>query len=204
MFSSITQGSRRARSGLSRMRGVVALVFAAAAAAVFAPANPAHAVTMWIQIGNNWTHQCIQVNGAAVSQQGCVTGASGQLFEVAPTRFEGIWQLYELRVYQNPSECLDLPNYAADPAGSVVGVYTCNSKPGLDNQEWYSSQVSSDSNGPTYEIQNYASQGLCLDVAGWASNGSDQNSGQKLTIYPCHNSSWANGGWDDHLWYLGM
>jgi hypothetical protein len=75
--------------------------------------------------------------------------------------------------------------------------------PGLDNQEWSISQVSSDSNGPTYKFQNFASSGLCLDVSGWASNGSDEASGSKPTIYPCYNSSWANGGWDDHLWYIG-
>lgn len=97
--------------------------------------------------------------------------------------------------------CLDLPDYGAEPAGTHVSVYTCAANPGADNQQWYVNDVF-DGTGTFLGdlIQNYASLGQCLDVSGWASDYSDTADGLPLTIYPCYNSSWGDGGYDDHLW----
>jgi hypothetical protein len=41
--------------------------------------------------------------------------------------------------------------------------------------------------------------GRCLDVPGWTSDGSDAAPNLPLTVYPCYNISWAQGGYDDHV-----
>jgi hypothetical protein len=52
-----------------------------------------------------------------------------------------------------------------------------------------------------YQVVNNAS-GLCLDVANRAADGSDLADGLPLTIYNCYDPSWADGGYDDHLWAI--
>lgn len=99
--------------------------------------------------------------------------------------------------------CLDLPNYGADPAGTRLETYPCASDSSSDNQEWYFTVVTPDSSGhPVVLIRNFKSNGLCLDVSGWSSDGSDRAADLPLTIYDCSNPGWWNSGYDDHLWRL--
>lgn len=152
-----------------------------------------------VLIRNSWTGQCADLPNygapslnAPVNQYTCNdTTADNQLWYLVPTRTAGGYQLFEF-VNAKGGLCLDLPNYGSDPIGTHVSVYTCNSNPANDNQEWYSPDG--------LQLINYK-DGLCLDVSGWASDGSDQALNLPLTVYPCYNSAWANGGFDDHLWY---
>jgi hypothetical protein len=82
------------------------------------------------------------------------------------------------------------------PRRDSPGVYYCNANPANDNQEWYYFDATGNSD---YAFVNYKSS-LCLDVSGWASNGSDLAPNLPLTLYDCYNSSWQNRGYDDHLW----
>lgn len=133
-----------------------------------------------------------------MTQYNCNLGSGdNQMWDFQPTRVMNGTQLFEF-VNDKSGLCMDLPNYGSDPAGTHVYTYYCNSNPAADNQEFYLNDVSG--NGD-YEVVNY-SDGLCLDVSGWASNGSDLANNLPLTVYPCYNSSWANGGYDDHLWEL--
>jgi hypothetical protein len=152
---------------------------------------------------NTWTHQCADLPGNGASKintpdsQSTCNGSSrdNQLWIMKHTRtIKGV-ELYEL-VNKKSSLCLDPPFYGADPAGTQLYIYDCNANPANDNQEWWFRDVTGNRD---YEIVNYASN-LCLDVADWASNGTDLARGLPLTLYFCHNSTWANGGWDDHVW----
>ncbi|QUQ64836.1 RICIN domain-containing protein [Kutzneria sp. CA-103260] len=125
------------------------------------------------------------------------TSADNQLWYLHPTRAVGSTQLYEF-VNAKGGLCLDLPNYGSDPAGTHLSVYYCNSSPKDDNQEW--ELVDLTGNGD-YLVVNFRDN-LCLDVSGWASDNSDQALDVPLTVYPCYNGSWANGGYDDHVWSL--
>ncbi|MCC9308327.1 RICIN domain-containing protein [Kitasatospora sp. RB6PN24] len=133
-----------------------------------------------------------------VTQYNCTLGpGDNQMWDWEATRSVNGVQLYEL-VNDKSGLCMDLPNYGSVPAGTRVSTYTCNySYPYNDNQEFYRIWV----NSTETEVVNLAS-GLCLDVSGWASDGSDMANNLPLTMYPCYNASWANGGYDDHLWSL--
>ena len=154
-------------------------------------------------LDNTWTHKCADLpsDGAdaintPVSQDTC-NGTSGdnQLWRMKHTRTINNVELYEL-INVKSGLCLDPPYWGADPAGTHLDIYTCNTNPANDNQEWWFHDVTGHRD---YEIVNYKSH-LCLDVANWASNGSDLALGLPLTLYFCHNPTWANRGWDDHIW----
>ncbi|MDH6133027.1 hypothetical protein P3T37_002421 [Kitasatospora sp. MAA4] len=138
-----------------------------------------------------------------VTQYNCNLGSGdNQMWDLQPTRVVNGTQLYEF-VNDKSGLCMDLPNYGYEPAGTHVYIYGCNSNPAADNQEFYLNDVTG--NGD-YEVVNY-DDGLCLDVAGWASDGSDRANGLPLTVYPCYNSAWTGGyipGYDDHLWKLDV
>ncbi|OAR23994.1 hypothetical protein A8W25_16120 [Streptomyces sp. ERV7] len=90
-------------------------------------------------------------------------------------------------------QCMDLPDTGANPATTQVSMH--DRVPVGDNQEWYALPGAS---GGSYYV-NLASN-LCLDVPGWAHDGTDRNSSTPLTIYPCRHEGWAYDGADDHLW----
>jgi hypothetical protein len=158
----------------------------------------------------------VPANTRVTQYTGCTTSesADNQDWHKLFTRRspDGV-QLFELVNDKNPSMCLDLPNYGPDPAGTAVSVYPCaTASPGTDNQEWYEGEVSVNGVDLGTAIMNYMStpgfptqaspeNAMCLDVSGWASNGTDRGNGKPLTIYNCFNSGWDTFGWDDHIWY---
>ena len=167
---------------------------------------------------NNVTGLCMDLPNygavgpnTAVSQYYCNTSESGdnQDWHLVPTRSVNGTQLYEI-VNDKSNLCLDLPNYGSDAAGTHLYVYYCNSNPANDNQEWSVWTISSGGQAVGTAFENFKSSGSaivnpfnggeCLDVSGWASDGSDFAENLPLTIYGCYNGSWGNGGWDDHLW----
>ncbi|MBS2536521.1 RICIN domain-containing protein [Catenulispora sp. NF23] len=175
-------------------------------------------------IHDHWTGQCMDLPGygsvgvnTPVSQYPCDTSESGdnQDFHLNPTRVVSGVQLYEV-VNDKSGLCLDLPGYGSDPAGTHLYVYTCDSNPANDNQEWSVwnmtapggtalSSVFENFKASGSTVISPTSGGQCLDVSGFA-DGSDAVAGADwamnapLTIYGCYNSSWANFGLDDHLW----
>jgi hypothetical protein len=92
---------------------------------------------------------------------------------------------------------MDLPGFGSVPATTRVYTFPCHTSPASDNQEWR--LVSIYWQSPEYLIINVKS-GLCLDVSGWASDGSDRANDTPLTVFGCSNRAWANGGYDDHVW----
>lgn len=213
--------STRANPGLPRRRArrkAAALLSALSFTCTLALATPAHATTVPLALWNVWTGKCMDVPGydapaynGPVNQHDCnYTSSDNQLWYDLPTRTVTIngssTQLYE---FENAKgTCLDLPNYGAEPAGTHLQTFPCAGAAdgASDNQEWYFGLWGYTSIGgtttPVYIIQNYKSNGLCLDVQGWASNNTDLANDLPLTIYPCYDSSWANNGYDDHLWVL--
>jgi hypothetical protein len=143
-----------------------------------------------------------------VWQDACHLGSGdNQEWGVLDTRVVDGNQLFVL-VNVKSQLCLDLPDYGAAPSGSPVSVYTCNSDSANDNQEWYLAPVFGIPglhSGQT-EIVNFK-DGLCLDVEGWASAGTDMRGETPLDVYPCTGDSgpWLGGpypGYDDHVWTL--
>jgi hypothetical protein len=175
------------------------------------PVTTALAAGSSYAIVNMWTGKCVDLPNygsvginTPVTQYDCNTSMSGdnQTYQFVYTRTVGSTPLYELR-NDKSGLCLDLPNYGSNPAGTHVATYYCAANPAGDNQEFSLTNVyDSSSNYLGTLLQNYASGGLCLDVSNWASNGSDAANNLPLTIYPCYDSSWANYGFDDHLWGL--
>ncbi|GAA2994808.1 hypothetical protein GCM10010519_30010 [Streptomyces lactacystinicus] len=184
---------------------------AAAGVAALLPlsfASNAHAATylQTVALENVTTGKCADLPGygwnpldTRVGQYNCSYGVyDNQMWNLEQTRTVDGRPLYRFANAKS-GYCLDLPDYGAAPAGAPVSVYTCNSDPANDNQEWYLVDVVG--NGG-YEIVNYRN-GLCLDVAGWAGDGSDRANDLPLTVYPCYDSSWHGGvydGYDDHIW----
>ena len=167
--------------------------------------SAANAPTGVFDLYNNQTSQCADLpnygtnpSGTAVSQFGCVFGSwDNQQWKMTPTRTDGTLSLFTF-VNTASGLCLDLPGTDAAPTGSTLAITTCAADPSADNQEWYLYDATGNHD---YEIINYKDD-LCLDVAGWASDGSDQASGAALTVAPCNDPSWGNNGFDDHLWNL--
>ncbi|MEU9455140.1 RICIN domain-containing protein [Streptomyces sp. NPDC048277] len=197
----------------------VAVAVAIAAGALLAPGttaiaaadsqastlSSADAASGPVNLYNQWTGKCADLPGygpapanTGVTQYNCdYTDADNQRWSMVPTRTVGSLSLFEF-VNTKSNLCLDLPGYGAAPTSSAVSIFGCASDPSRDNQEWWLNDV--DAKGD-YQVVNYQ-DGLCLDVSGWASDGSDLANNTSLTVYPCYNSSWGNNGWDDHLWNL--
>ena len=202
MVLRITIGRRPWR----RRAAVMITVLAGVAGLLGAPGGPAKAgVTAWV-FDNYYTGKCMDLPGYGtphmnepVTQYNCNFSAIGDnqawYFNQVGTDGSGN-PLYLLQTYKG-GWCLDPPGYGADPAGTHLQVYPCTyGNPSADNQEFYFRTVYADG---AFEIIN-AKSGLCLDVSGWLSNGTDQANDLPLTLYTCQNSSWAGNGYDDHLW----
>ena len=160
---------------------------------------------------NNWTFQCADLPSYSaptlndkLTQFPCAYGSSDNqmwYLQQQGTAADGE-PLYWIRNALGDNLCLDLPSYGTVSAGTGIYTFTCTTPVDSDNQEWEIPFVDSASSGGLgVLIRNYKS-GLCLDVSGWASNNSDKAQGANLTMYPCSDSSWANHGFDDHLWNL--
>jgi hypothetical protein len=186
-------------------------ILAAAAVPLALSITPARAADTAdpIVFQNEWNGKCADLPDygapavdAPVTQYTCnFTTADNQIWYMQPTRDVNGFQLYQFQLYKG-GQCMDLPNYGADPAGTHVEVYPCASNPAKDNQEWYLSYVDNAEYGQTgYEVINYQ-DGMCLDVSGWASNFTDTANNLPLTVYPCYDSTWGNNGYDDHVWDL--
>lgn len=198
---------------LKRLR--ILTVLAAVALPLALSSVPAHAADTAdpIVFQNEWEGKCADLPyygspavDAPVTQYNCnFTTSDNQIWYFQQTRTVGSTQLYRFQLYKG-GQCLDLPNYGAEPAGTHLEVYPCASNPANDNQEWYLRYVSNAENGGTgYEVINYK-DGLCLDVSGLAGQpgeaSSDTANNLPLTVYPCYNASWGNNGYDDHVWDL--
>ncbi|MEV4116678.1 RICIN domain-containing protein [Nonomuraea sp. NPDC049695] len=137
--------------------------------------------------------------GTPVTQFSCNSSdGDNQLWIPRPTRVVNGVQLYEFLNVKS-SLCLDLPGFGYTPSATRLSIYYCASTPADDNQEWYLRDVVE----PHVDqlVINYKN-GLCLDVAGWASTGSDRADNLPLTVFTCYDPSWANDGYDDHRWLL--
>jgi hypothetical protein len=88
--------------------------------------------------------------------------------------------------------CMDLPGTGAADSGTQPYESACT-RTMDDNQLWY--LVKRPNSGGLYWIQNYASNGLCLDVSGFAAKGTDRAEGDNLTLYKCSDN-------DDQGWFL--
>jgi len=140
------------------------------------------------------TGKCIGPLGSPDTQVAC---GSAVHLKLQKTRTVNGVPLYWLREASGSRDCIDLPNYGSEPETTPLSVYTCTTPASSDNQEWKLNDIGVAHNGhEEYALVNYATS-ECLDVAYWASDGSDAPSGRALTIYQCHSSSW---GWDDHRW----
>ncbi|MER7837369.1 RICIN domain-containing protein, partial [Streptomyces sp. NPDC096040] len=82
--------------------------------------------------------------------------------------------------------CMDLPNYGSAALSSPITEYKCDGTK-ADNQLWWIDKQPSGA----YWIRNFASDNLCLDVAGYSTGGNDTN----LTLYHCSNT-------DDQEWKI--
>ncbi|WP_180357003.1 RICIN domain-containing protein [Streptomyces sp. TLI_146] len=126
------------------------------------------------------------------------TSADNQQWELVPTRSVNVGgTLQDLFLIRNVKsrQCMDLPSTGDNPATTPVWMHNCISSG--DNQEWF---VMPGNSGGWYYV-NLASN-KCLDVPGWAHDGTDRGNGSPLTIYPCWHEGWAWDGADDHLWIL--
>jgi hypothetical protein len=161
-----------------------------------------------VSLFNQSTGKCADLSGGGwnppntlVQQWHCDFSSNDNMqYYVVPTRtVDGPLGPLSLVEFINikSGQCLDLPGGGSVPATTQVSIYPCAGDPAQDNQEWYLN----DTGTGNYEIVNYKDN-LCLDAAGWASDGSDQGDGKQLTVYPCYSQAWANGGYDDHLWNL--
>ncbi|MGW2960426.1 RICIN domain-containing protein [Streptomyces sp. NPDC001220] len=80
--------------------------------------------------------------------------------------------------------CMDLPNYGSAKLSSPITEYKCDGTK-ADNQLWWIDKQPSGA----YWIRNFASDNLCLDVAGYSTGANDTD----LTLYHCSNT-------DDQEW----
>lgn len=167
-------------------------------------------------LGNTWTGLCMDLPNygsvgvnTPLSQYGCNTSESGdnQDWHTVTTHSVDGRELFQF-VNDKSNLCLDLPNYGSEPPGTQLYTYYCNTS--NDNQEWYADDAFYNGIYIGTVFLNFKSSGSaivdprvggqCLDVSGWASDGSDLAPNLPLTIYNCFDPSWANYGFDDHLW----
>ncbi|NBM20661.1 RICIN domain-containing protein, partial [Streptomyces sp. GC420] len=149
-----------------------------------------------VLLRNMVTGRCADVPGGGEGQQdGPVnqstcnsTPEDNQLWDLE-VRYEEIGpegsDLFQIRNSKDRL-CLDLGEFGARAPSTPVSEYPCNGTTG-DNQLWWLDEQE-DGN---YWIRNYASNQLCLDVAGIH----DTNIDVRLTIFGCDKA-------DDHAWQI--
>ncbi|MEU2773265.1 RICIN domain-containing protein [Streptomyces sp. NPDC007162] len=114
------------------------------------------------------------------------TTADNQLWDLEvryPKGGPGSAALFQIRNAKDQL-CMDLPGYGSAKLSSPITEYKCDGTK-ADNQLWWVDKQPSGA----YWIRNFASDNLCLDVAGFSTGGNDTN----LTLYYCSNT-------DDQEW----
>ena len=186
---------------------------ASAAGGGGAPSPAASQAPVQFVMLNNWTDMCADLSGTgaptagqALDQYNCAYGSSDNqmwYLQQQGTAADGE-PLYWIRNALGSNRCLDVPGYSAVSAGTAVAAYACTTPVSDDNQLWELPPVTSISSGGLgVLIRNYKS-GLCLDVSNWAYNNSDKTPNAQLKVFTCSGTgtTWANHGFDDHLWNL--
>ncbi|MEU0964248.1 RICIN domain-containing protein [Streptomyces sp. NPDC005917] len=149
-----------------------------------------------ILLRNTTTKKCADIpgydkgsNGGPVREYTCnETTADNQRWNLEvryPKGGPGSAALFQIRNVKDQL-CMDMPDYGSAPLSTPITEYTCDGTK-ADNQLWWiDKQPSGD-----YWIRNFASDNLCLDVAGYSTGGNDTN----LTLYHCSNT-------DDQEWRI--
>jgi hypothetical protein len=155
-----------------------------------------------VMLRNGTTQKCAAPafatgsSGSPVSQYTCAAN---------PAKVNQVYDLDTVAKGQGPgnADLVQLRNittgYCIDPSGTGAADLTSPlyesacTRSLTDNQLWY--LVERPNSGGLYWIRNYASNGLCLDVAGFANKGEDAGDGKNLTLYTCSDD-------DDQGWYL--
>ncbi|WP_345674729.1 hypothetical protein [Yinghuangia aomiensis] len=140
--------------------------------------------------------------GAKAITEDCDSGGSNRYWTFQNTSLVDYFGRPTFVIANNatPGQCLDIPDLGAPHSGDIVGMYGCN-KTRYDNQEFI--KYYPYANDDRFALQSVKDLNMCLDVSGWAYNGSDWGSLQSITMYPCTGTGgpWTNYPWDDHLWY---
>jgi hypothetical protein len=156
-----------------------------------------------VLIRNGTTQKCA-APALATGQQGSPE-AQYTCASPDPAKSNQVWSLQTVFKNQGPHDaplyqifnnstgfCMDLLDAGAKPPGAGVDEWACT-RTMQDNQLWYLEKRPN--TGGMYWIRNYKSNGLCLDVDGWANKGEDKADGDKLGIFNCSDT-------DDQGWYL--
>ncbi|MFG2963398.1 RICIN domain-containing protein [Streptomyces sp. NPDC048288] len=156
------------------------------------PVVPAYSVLL----RNATTKKCADIPGydkgssnGPVREYTCdQTSADNQLWNLEvryPKGGPGSAALFQIRNVKDQL-CMDLPDYGSARLSAPITEYKCDGTK-ADNQLWWiDKQPSGD-----YWIRNFASNNLCLDVAGFSTGVNDTN----LTLYYCSND-------DDQEWKI--
>ncbi|MCG7204480.1 RICIN domain-containing protein [Streptomyces arenae] len=147
-----------------------------------------------VLLRNTTTKKCADVPGygngtsdGPVREYTCDgTTADNQLWDLEvryPKDGPGSAALFQIRNAKDQL-CMDLPDYGSAKLSSPITEYKCDGTK-RDNQLWWLDKQP----GGAYWIRNFASDNLCLDVAGFSTGGNDTN----LTLYYCSDD-------DDQEW----
>ncbi|MEU8588797.1 RICIN domain-containing protein, partial [Streptomyces sp. NPDC048664] len=153
-----------------------------------------------VLLRNTTTKKCVDIPGY---DQGKINGGVGQFTCDQTTADNQLWNLevrypklgpggtplFQIRNVKDQL-CLDLPYFGEQPIRTPLSEFTCNGTT-ADNQLWWLDKQPSGA----YWIRNYASDNKCLDVAGYADDGSDAKNGNRLTLFDCSNV-------DDQEWEI--
>ncbi|MCX4549391.1 RICIN domain-containing protein [Streptomyces sp. NBC_01387] len=155
-----------------------------------------------VMLRNGTTHLCAApalANGSAGSPLGQYKCGDD------PAGANQVWSLETVFKGQGPNNsdlvqirnnttgyCVDLPDKGAQSHGQHLYEGACT-RTLDDNQLWY--LVKRPNTGGLYWIRNYISNGLCMDVSGYANTGDDMKEGDTLGLFTCSDD-------DDQIWYL--
>ncbi|MEU5308029.1 RICIN domain-containing protein, partial [Streptomyces sp. NPDC021562] len=145
---------------------------------------------------NTTTRKCADIPGygdgtsdGPVEEFTCdQTTADNQLWDLEvryPKDGPGSAALFQIRNAKDQL-CMDLPGYGSARLSAPITEYKCDGTK-ADNQLWWVEKQPSGA----YWIRNFASDNLCLDVAGFSTGGNGTN----LTLYYCSNT-------DDQEWKI--
>lgn len=161
------------------------------------PANAQH-----VLIKNTVTGKCMDIPGrdagtsdGPVQEADCdSTNQDNQIWNLEVRYPHGGPHNASLFQMRNTKDdlCVDLPDYGGKPSGTLLSEYACDGTK-ADNQLWW---LDKQSDGG-YWFRNYASNHMCLNVAGYRNPAPGQPAeGDRLTIFnPCSNT-------DDREWEI--
>ncbi|WP_064273773.1 RICIN domain-containing protein [Streptomyces sp. RTd22] len=153
-----------------------------------------------VLLRNGTTQKCV----APVEEQGKVDGETAQ-YPCDGAQDRQLWNLETVFEGKGPGNtdlvqirntmdgyCMDLPDQGAAAIRTGVKEAACTRKMD-DNQLWWV-EKRPNTNG-LHWIHNYASNQLCLNVAGYADKGEDRADGTRITIFGCQDDG-------DLEWFL--